>query len=79
LLDGRQNPFQLRVVKDVSVKNSDDCYSLCRQPRRAAVVMRCLGGRIVCKAIDLDRQAGRRAIEIENIWADRVLSAETQP
>jgi len=51
---------------------------LCRQPDFAAIVMLCLGGRIVCEAVDFDRQAGRCAIEIENIRADRVLPAEAQ-
>jgi hypothetical protein len=32
----------------------------------------------MCRAIDFNSNARRRAVEIQNIWADRVLPSESQ-
>ncbi len=79
LLDREQNPLQRLVAQHVSGANPKNCYPLCREPGLATLVMTGLRNRIVREAVNLDRETSMRAVEVENVRADRVLAAETQP
>jgi hypothetical protein len=76
--DAQQNPFQSLVPQHVAGANAQDPHPSLRKPCLATLIVAHLCGAIVCEPVHLDRQPGRRTIEIENVRPDRVLPAKAQ-
>jgi hypothetical protein len=68
-----ENALQVRQNIIVPVANDHDAFI--RKPMRAAIVglLHLFG---VLPAVDLDRQAEARAIEVDGEWSDRMLPSE---
>ena len=73
-----QNTFERVVVQDIGRRNSHDTYALPGEPGVPPRVMRNLDRKIMMRAVDLDGQSCRRAVEVEDVGAYRVLSPESQ-
>jgi hypothetical protein len=52
------------------------CYAMFFEPRVATNIALWTVAHVMACTIDLDREPRLRAIEIEHVWADRMLPAE---
>jgi len=78
LPDGLQNPFQRFISQHVGGAKSHHPNPLLHKPGLTPLIVLRLRGTIMGESVDLDREARRRAIEIENVGSDRMLSAKAQ-
>ena len=66
----------LDVLQYFRCRNSDDSQTLARQESISHLIARRPVAHVVRNPIDLDRQFGRRTIEVEHIGAKWMLAAE---
>jgi len=66
----------MRGLQDLSDWNSKDRDALLAQPFVAGDIARRCTSHIVRDTVDLDTELRGGAVEIEHVWAERVLAAE---
>jgi len=64
------------VLKNIGIPKSKDGYVSCDEPSVALTIVLKVRSKIVLSAIELDRQAQSRAIEIEYVGSRGMLTAE---
>jgi hypothetical protein len=81
-IDGRFDVFEddVEVFQDVVIPDTNDGDAvLAAQRCRALSVGYLLVGKAVLTAIELDSKRGGRAVEIEDVLAERMLTAKLEP
>ncbi len=79
LFDVEQNPFQSLVAQHVASADAQDRYRSSCQPCLTMLILVLLRGSIVCERIHLNRQPGRRTIEIEDVGSDGCCRRKRKP
>jgi hypothetical protein len=67
---------EIRVIQNVAVRQADDCVTTTLQPFRPLEVVEGTPAISMLATIQLNDQFRLRAIEINNVWADRLLTPE---
>jgi hypothetical protein len=76
--DVKENPFESLIAQDVADADAQDHYPSLRKPCLTTLIVAHPSSGVVREPIHLNRQTGRRTIEVENVRSDRVLPAKAQ-